>query len=70
MANPGISMSCQTTPKIRRFFPDQRMVYYLSPLGFFAIFSTTISKNPVLPLFSQALGADDAVIGQMMRLSG
>ena len=63
MANPGISMSCQTTSRGRRFFPDQQMVCYLSLLGFFAIFSTTISKNPVLPLFSQALGADDAVIG-------
>ncbi len=35
--------------------------FYL--IGFFAIFSTTIAKNPVLPLFAQALGADDAVIG-------
>ena len=39
------------------------MMYYFFLLGFFAIFSTTISKTPVLPLFSQALGADDAVIG-------
>ncbi len=69
MANPGISMSCKTTPRIRRFFSDQRMVYYLSLLGFFAIFSTTISKNPVLPLFSQALGADDAVIGLIAAVS-
>lgn len=37
--------------------------YYLFLLGFLAIFSTTIAKNPVLPLFSQALGASDAVIG-------
>ena len=62
-------MSCQTTPRGQRFFPDQRMVYYLSLLGFFAIFSTTISKNPVLPLFSQALGADDAVIGLIAAVS-
>jgi MFS family permease len=54
---------------IQRFFPDQKMVYYLSLLGFFAIFSTTISKNPVLPLFSQALGADDAVIGLIAAVS-
>lgn len=40
-----------------------RMVHYFFLLGFLAIFSTTIAKNPVLPLFSQALGADDAVIG-------
>jgi MFS family permease len=39
------------------------MMYYFFLLGFFAIFSTTISKTPVLPLFSQAMGADDAVIG-------
>jgi MFS family permease len=40
-----------------------RMMYYFFLLGFFAIFSTTVSKTPVLPLFSQALGADDALIG-------
>jgi len=45
------------------------MVWYLFLLGFFAIFSTTISKNPVLPLFSQALGADDAVIGLIAAVS-
>ena len=55
-------MSCPITTIGRRYSPDQLRVYYLSLLGFFAIFSATISKNPVLPLFSQALGADDAVI--------
>ena len=45
------------------------MIWYLSLLGFFAIFSTTISKNPVLPLFSQSLGADDAVIGLIAAVS-
>jgi hypothetical protein len=44
-----------------RFSPEQRMMYYLFLIGFFAIFSTTISKNPVLPLFTQALGADGGV---------
>lgn len=44
-------------------------MYYLFLLGFFAIFSTTISKNPVLPLFSHALGADDAVIGLVAAVS-
>ena len=43
--------------------PSRGPMYYLFLLGFFAIFSTTISKTPVLPLFSQALGAGDAVIG-------
>ncbi|MCX6684895.1 MAG: MFS transporter, partial [Methanoregula sp.] len=36
---------------------------------FFAIFSTTISKNPVLPLFSQAMGANDTVIGLIAAVS-
>jgi MFS family permease len=45
------------------------MMYYLFLLGFFAIFSTTISKNPVLPLFSQALGADGTVIGLIAAFS-
>jgi MFS family permease len=53
----------------RWFSPDRRMMYYLFLLGFFAIFSTTISKNPVLPLFSQAIGADDAVIGLIAAVS-
>jgi MFS family permease len=38
-------------------------------MGFFAIFSTTISKNPVLPLFSQAIGANDTVIGLIAAFS-
>ena len=49
--------------------PSRRMMYYVSLLGFFAIFSTTISKNPVLPLFTQALGADDTVIGLIAAFS-
>jgi MFS family permease len=43
--------------------PSRKWMYYFFLLGFFAIFSTTISKTPVLPLFSQAMGADDALIG-------
>ncbi len=49
--------------------PDRRMMYYLFLLGFFAIFSTTISKNPVLPLFSHAIGANDVVIGLVAAVS-
>ena len=41
----------------------RRMMYYFFLLGFFAIFSTTISKTPVLPLFTQAMGASDAIVG-------
>jgi MFS family permease len=62
-------MSHPTIPKEGRFSPDRRMVYYLFLLGFFAIFSTTISKNPVLSLFSQAIGANDAVIGLIAAVS-
>ena len=51
------------------YSPDRRMIYYLFLLGFFAIFSTTIAKNPVLPLFSQALGANDVVIGLVAAVS-
>jgi MFS family permease len=49
--------------------PSRRMMNYVCLLGFFAIFSTTISKNPVLPLFTQALGADDTVIGLIAAFS-
>ncbi|MFA4957637.1 MAG: MFS transporter [Candidatus Methanoperedens sp.] len=44
-------------------------MYYISLLGFFAIFSTTISKNPVLPLFMQSIGSSDAVIGLISAIS-
>ena len=53
----------------RSLTPDRRSVYILSLIGFFAIFSTTLSKNPVLPLFSQALGAGDAIIGLIAAVS-
>jgi MFS family permease len=49
--------------------PNRWTIYYLFLLGFFAIFSTTISKNPVLPLFSQALGANDTIIGLVAAFS-
>jgi MFS family permease len=48
---------------------DRALIYYLSLIGFFAIFSTTISKNPVLPLFVQALGAGDSVLGLIAAIS-
>jgi MFS family permease len=62
-------MNLRDTPVARAFVPEKRMMYYLFLLGFFAIFSTTISKNPVLPLFSQALGADGTVIGLIAAFS-
>ena len=62
-------MSAPPVIASKRFSPEHKMLYYLFLLGFFAIFSTTISKNPVLPLFSQALGANDAVIGLIAAVS-
>ncbi|MDD3006200.1 MAG: MFS transporter [Candidatus Pacebacteria bacterium] len=45
------------------------MIYYLSLIGFFAIFSTTISKSPVLPLYVQALGGNEIIIGLISAFS-
>lgn len=56
-------------PAEGRSTPGRWDVTTLFLIGFFAIFSTTISKNPVLPLFSQALGASDAVIGMIAAVS-
>ena len=61
-------MSRSSTEPVRNV-PDRRMMYYLFLLGFFAIFSTTISKNPVLPLYSSAIGANDTVIGLIAAFS-
>ena len=58
----------QTTPGVQSR-PDRTLMFYLSLIGFFAIFSTTISKNPVLPLFVQALGAGDTVLGLIAAVS-
>ncbi|MDD1685838.1 MFS transporter [Methanoregula sp.] len=49
--------------------PDRILVFYLSLIGFFAIFSTTLSKNPVLPLFVQALGGGDTLLGLIAAVS-
>ncbi len=48
---------------------DQRLILNLSIVGFFAIFSTTISKNPVLPLYASSLGANEALIGLISAVS-
>ena len=48
---------------------DQRCILTLSIVGFFAIFSTTISKNPVLPLYASSLGANEALIGLISAVS-
>jgi MFS family permease len=41
----------------------------LSTIGFFGIFSTTISKNPVLPLFVKSMDAGTNVIGTIAAIS-
>lgn len=48
---------------------QNKTIYWLSILGFFAIFSTTISKNPVLPLFVNHLGGSEALLGLIAALS-
>ncbi len=48
---------------------SSRGVYYICLLGFFGIFSTTISKSPVLPLFAKSLGASTALLGLLSSLS-
>ncbi len=53
----------------RHWVPDGHAAYVFFAIGFFAIFSTTIAKNTVLPLFSQALGAGDAVVGLVAAVS-
>lgn len=48
---------------------NKKLIYYFSLIGLFAIFSTTISKNPVLPLYAKELGADASLIGLISALS-
>lgn len=42
---------------------EKSIIWYISIIGFLGIFSTTISKNPVLPLFIQGLGGADWILG-------
>jgi MFS family permease len=42
---------------------ENKVAWYLSVIGFLGIFSTTISKNPVLPLFIKGLGGQDYILG-------
>jgi DHA1 family multidrug resistance protein-like MFS transporter len=45
------------------------VISLLSTIGFFGIFSTTISKNPVLPLFMKSMSAKADVIGIIAAIS-
>lgn len=42
---------------------NKLITWCVTLIGFFGIFSTTISKNPVLPLFVKGLGASDSILG-------
>jgi MFS family permease len=42
---------------------DDKIAWYISIIGFLGIFSTTISKNPVLPLFIKGMGGQDYILG-------
>ena len=44
-------------------------ILLLSAAGFFGIFSTTLSKSPVLPLFVKSLAATDTVVGLIAAIS-
>ncbi len=47
----------------------KNIIFYISLIGFFGIFATTISKNPVLPYFVKSLGAGDQVLGLISAVS-
>ncbi len=48
---------------------QNKFIIYFCIIGCFAIFSTTISKNPVLPLYAASLGANDAYLGLIAAVS-
>jgi MFS family permease len=48
---------------------SKSMIFILYAIGFFGIFSTTISKNPVLPLFAKSLDSTDMIIGLIAAIS-
>jgi MFS family permease len=49
--------------------PEGSGILALSAIGFFGIFSTTMSKSPVLPLFVKALSGTDTIIGLVAAIS-
>lgn len=48
---------------------DKRLIWTFSLCGLVAIFSSTLSKTPVLPLFASHLGASDAQVGLIAAAS-
>ena len=45
------------------------VIFYLSLVGFFAIFSSSMAKNPVLPLFVSEMGGSPEVLGIIASVS-
>jgi DHA1 family multidrug resistance protein-like MFS transporter len=53
------------TRRFSRFSP----FFFLCLMGGLAIFSTTMSKNPALPLFISSLGVDEGTLGLIAAAS-
>jgi len=47
----------------------KNLIFYLSLIGFFGIFTTTMAKNPVLPLFIKGMGGTPDIIGIISAIS-
>lgn len=48
---------------------NRRMLIILSAVAAFAILSSTMSKNPALPLLAKSIGADAAMVGLISAIS-
>jgi MFS family permease len=48
---------------------NKNLIFYLSLIGFFGIFTTTMAKNPVLPLFVKGMGGSAEIIGIISAIS-
>ncbi len=48
---------------------QRNLIFYLSLIGFFGIFTTTMAKNPVLPLFVKGMGGSAEIIGLISAIS-
>lgn len=54
---------------MKRFSSGMRMILMIGCCGALAIFSSTISKSPILPIFAKSLGATGAQIGWIASAS-
>lgn len=48
---------------------QKNLIFYFSLIGFFGIFTTTMAKNPVLPLFVRGMGGSPEIIGIISAVS-